>query len=62
MDRPVIIIDAPELDDKTTVCVQNFLHELLLAFEGHYLHQLKRAHQHANVRVNIPGFNDEDPF
>ena len=45
MDKPVLIIEMPELDDKAVVDLQQFLQELTNTFESHYLHQIKRYYQ-----------------
>lgn len=42
MDHPVLIIEAPELDDASIAKLHDFIHELLMAFEEHYYHQLRR--------------------
>ena len=45
MDKQVLIIEMPELDDKTAVDLQQFLQDLTNAFENHYLRQIKRYYQ-----------------
>jgi hypothetical protein len=45
MDKPVLIIEMPKLDDKAAVDLQRFLQELTNAFETHYLRQIKRYYQ-----------------
>jgi hypothetical protein len=45
MDKPVLLIEAPELDDKEAASAYCFLQELLLGFESHYYPQLRRAFQ-----------------
>lgn len=73
MDKPVLIIEAPELDDDGAASVYHFLQELVLAFESHYYAQLVR--QERNRQVPDPDwqsdqndeereepFNDEIPF
>ena len=45
MDKPVLIIDAPELNDEAVASVQGFLQELMLAFESHYYHRLQRYYR-----------------
>lgn len=42
MDRRMLIIEMPELDDEAAVGLQYFLQELTNAFESHYLNQIKR--------------------
>jgi hypothetical protein len=45
MDKPVLILEMPELDDETAVTLQHFLQDLTNAFESHYLCQIKRHYQ-----------------
>jgi hypothetical protein len=45
MEKPVLVIDAPELSDEGAVSVNNFLQEFILAFESHYYCQLYRHHK-----------------
>jgi hypothetical protein len=45
MDKQVLIIEMPELDDGAAVGLQHFLQELTNAFENHYLRQIKRHYQ-----------------
>jgi len=45
MDKPVLIIEMPELDDEAVMGLQQVLQELTNAFESHYLHQIKRYYQ-----------------
>ena len=45
MDKPVLIIEMPELDDEAAVGVQQFFQELTNAFESHYLRQIKRYYR-----------------
>ena len=46
MDKPVIIIEAPELNDEAVTSVYQFLQDLVLAFESHYYLQLVRHGHH----------------
>lgn len=62
MDRPVLIIEAPELDEKTANSVQNFLHELVLAFESHYCLQLRGKRSSSCSLDFDPTVGIEDPF
>jgi hypothetical protein len=39
MDKSVLIIEMPKLDDKAAVDLQQFLQDLTNAFENHYLNQ-----------------------
>lgn len=45
MDKPVLIIEMPELNDEAAVGLQQFLQELTNAFESHYLSQIKRYYR-----------------
>jgi hypothetical protein len=45
MDKPVIIIEMPELDDEAAVVLQQFFQDLTNAVEIHYLRQIKRYYQ-----------------
>jgi hypothetical protein len=45
MDKQMLIIEMPELDDKAAVDLQQFLQDLTNAFENHYLRQIKRYYQ-----------------
>lgn len=42
MDKPILIVEMPPLNDEAAAEVRNFLLELLLAFEARYYHQLQR--------------------
>ena len=37
-----LMLTPPELDDETAVKLNDFLYELLEAFETHYCHQIRR--------------------
>ena len=43
MEQPVLIIDAPDLNDETVLYVHHFLNEVTRAFEAHYYQQLKQS-------------------
>lgn len=45
MDKPVFVIEMPELDDEQCAVVQDFLWEVIRAFESQYYHQLQRNHR-----------------
>ena len=40
----------PDLDDETVVKLNDFLYELLGAFETHYYHQIRRYHRDLRVQ------------
>jgi len=63
MDRSVLIVEAPELDDESVQKIQAFLHELQLAFESNYLPQLRQQVKRSSRTESLAPFNeDEDPF
>lgn len=62
MDRPVIIIDAPDLNDNAVKSMQIFLHELIMAFESHYYHQLKQQDMEWRTETSVPLTDDQVPF
>jgi hypothetical protein len=45
MDKPVFIIEMPQLNDEQCAAVQDFLWDVIRAFEARYFHQLRRYHQ-----------------
>jgi hypothetical protein len=45
MDKSVLIVEMPELSDEAVMSIYDFLQEITLAFESHYLHRLRRYHQ-----------------
>jgi len=45
VDKPVLIIDVPELSDETVAGVRDFLQELMAAFDSHYFSQLQRHYR-----------------
>lgn len=49
MDKPVFIIEMPDLDDKAVAGVQDFLWELVMSFESRYFHQLQRYHRQSSI-------------
>jgi len=60
MDNPVIIIDAPELSDEGVASVMAFLHEIILAFESHYMHQLNKHHCRSKRPWEKSGEDEEE--
>ena len=47
MNNPILTL--PDLDDETVVKLNDFLYELLGAFETHYCHQIRRYHRELRV-------------
>lgn len=45
MDKPVLIIELPELSDEAVSEIHNFLQEFRDGFESHYIGQLRRYYQ-----------------
>lgn len=45
MDKQMLIIEMPELNDEAAAGLQYFLQELTNAFESHYLNQIKRYYE-----------------
>lgn len=63
MDRPVIIIEAPELDTQSVVNLLDFHHKLLLAMESHYYPQLQQHQASLPLVIKFePLDEDKDPF
>jgi hypothetical protein len=52
MDKPVFIIEVPKLSDQQCVAVQDFLWDLIRAFESQYFHQLKRS-CHEDIKIDF---------
>lgn len=45
MDKPVLVIEAPELTDEAAAIVLDFLQDLINSFEAHFYYRLKRRKQ-----------------
>jgi len=45
MDKQMLIIEMPELDDKAAADLHEFLQYLTNTFELHYLHQIRRYYK-----------------
>lgn len=43
-------LTPPDLDDETVVKLNDFLYELLEAFEAHYCHQIRRYQRDLRVQ------------
>jgi hypothetical protein len=56
MDKPVLIIEAPELDDDAADRVLDFLQELINAFDVHYYFRKKQCQKLLHCRHR----SDED--
>ena len=44
------MLTPPELDDETAVKLNDFLYELLEAFETHYYHQMRRYQRDLRIQ------------
>lgn len=63
MDKPVLIIEAPELNDEAATIVLDFLQDILNAFDSHVYYQRQRNKKllhRASCRNEVP--EDKDPF
>ena len=62
-------ITPPKLDDETAVKINDFLYELLDAFESHYCYQILRHHRNLRAQrmqnIEVGGLfedeSDEEP-
>lgn len=45
-----LMLTPPDLDDETAVKLNDFLYELLEAFEAHYYHQMRRYHRELRIQ------------
>lgn len=48
MDKPVLMIEMPELNTESVILVHNFLESLLHSFEAHYFNQI-RDHYRSSI-------------
>lgn len=76
LDNPMLVVEAPTLDDETAVKVYGFLQRLADTFEANYYTQMERYYKKYNEQnyarcsdqdVNEEysdqrGFDDEIPF
>ena len=69
MDNPVLIVEAPILNDEAAKIVYAFLQNLVLAFESHYYPQLGRdcrSHESAppvdDLQANQKFIDDKNSF
>lgn len=63
MDKPVLIIKAPELNDEAATIVLDFFQNILNAFDAHVYYQRQQNKQLLycpSCRNKIPG--NKDPF
>jgi hypothetical protein len=52
VDKCVFVIEMPEFTDEQCVAVQDFLWDVIRAFESQYYQQLQRYHQRSSNDVN----------
>lgn len=57
MDQPVLIVNAPELDDASAEKIVEFLYNFLGVFENHYYPQLLR-HARQQEKEKLMAFLD----
>lgn len=76
LDNPMLVVEAPTLDDETAVKVYGFLQRLADTFEANYYAQMERYYKKYNdfhyaktsdqddngPRGDQRGFDDEPPF
>lgn len=57
-----LMLTPPELDDETAVKLNNFLYELLEAYETHYYHQIRRYQRELRVQrlYGLSNSSDDD--
>jgi hypothetical protein len=53
MDKPVLIIEMPELNNEAVVSVYHFLQELMNAFESHYFYQMQQYYRQVSPNNEI---------
>ena len=59
MDNPVLIIEAPKLNDESAASIQEFLHALMSAIDAHYYQQITR---HYRNKTRCSYCEDVAPF
>ncbi len=58
----MLLVEPPEVSDKTASEILNFLYELVNAVEDHYANQLRRYHEpNTSPPPDTIGFDDELP-
>lgn len=57
MDKPVLIIEMPELSDEAVIGIHQFLAEMREAFESHYFYQIQPYYRQPSQQNEI-----EKPF
>ena len=65
MNTPILTL--PELDDETAAKINDFLYEIVEAFESHYCHQILKHYRdlraHRMLNASSPFEDDEElPF
>lgn len=53
MDRPVLIIEMPNLSYEQAAGIEDFLHALINAFENHYTRQCKEYYRKLEYEGDI---------
>lgn len=49
MNKPILIIEMPDLSHEQAVGVEYFLHALINAFENHYARQLREYYHRLEI-------------
>lgn len=57
MDKQMLVIEMPDLDDEMLVQMQDFLQGLINSFEAHYYHRLERYYRKKHLKEML-----EDQF
>jgi hypothetical protein len=53
VDKPVFILEMPDLSDEAIVSIQDFLLDVIQAFESQYFHQLQRYYRNKEQSDDI---------
>ena len=59
MDRPVLIIEMPDLSYEQAAGIENFLHALINAFENHHHQQLREYYRQLELDVDLGDVIDD---
>jgi hypothetical protein len=60
MDRPVLIIEMPDLTYAQAAGIEEFLHALIKAFESHYHQQLREYYRQLQIDALMNEIIDDD--
>jgi len=59
MDKPVLIIEMPELSYAQAAGIEEFLHAVVKAFENHYHHQLREYYRQLELDDDLGDLIDD---